>query len=75
MNAPTTLAAFALGLAVVFAGAIGVGAAVGPVGPVSGEPAGDQDGPERSDTGEHSDTGQPSDTSEHSNTDPQQEHP
>ena len=47
MNAPTTLAAFALGLASVFAGAVGVGAAVGPVGPVSGDPAGEHDGSSR----------------------------
>ncbi|MCW2607834.1 MAG: hypothetical protein JWO60_2527 [Frankiales bacterium] len=32
MNVPTTLAAFGAGLAVVFAAALGVGAAVGPVG-------------------------------------------
>ena len=34
MNTPTRIAAFALGLAAVFGGAVGVGAAVGPVGPV-----------------------------------------
>ncbi|RZU32360.1 hypothetical protein [Blastococcus saxobsidens] len=33
MNTPTRIAAFALGLVVVFGGAVGVGAAVGPVGP------------------------------------------
>ena len=60
MNAPTTLTAFALGLAVVFAGALGVGAAVGPVGPVAGDPAGEHGGS----TG-HTGTA----------PDPQQEHP
>ncbi|NEK85630.1 hypothetical protein GCU60_07625 [Blastococcus saxobsidens] len=33
MNTPTRIAAFALGLAAVFGGAVGVGATVGPVGP------------------------------------------
>lgn len=35
MRTATTLGAFALGLTVVFAGALGVGDAIGPVGPVS----------------------------------------
>ena len=34
MNTPTRIAAFALGLVAVFGGAVGVGAAVGPVGPI-----------------------------------------
>jgi len=37
MNTPTTIAAFAAGLAVVFGGAIGVGSLVGPAGLVSAE--------------------------------------
>ena len=62
MNAPTTLATFALALAVVFAGAVGVGAAVGPIGPVAGDPAGDP-------AGEH--TGDV----DHAGTEQEQEHP
>jgi hypothetical protein len=38
MSTPARLAAYALGLAAVFGAAVGVGAAVGPVGPASAEP-------------------------------------
>ncbi|MDP9427929.1 MAG: hypothetical protein M3Q47_03215 [Actinomycetota bacterium] len=37
MRTPVTLAAFGLGLAAVFGAAVGVGAAVGPVGPAAEE--------------------------------------
>jgi hypothetical protein len=38
MNTPTRIAAFALGLAAVFAAAFGVGAAVGPAEPGGTQP-------------------------------------
>ena len=37
MNTPTKLGAYLAGLAVVFAAALGVGTAVGPVGPAADE--------------------------------------
>ncbi len=53
MNTPTRLGAFALGLAVVFSAAVGVGNAVGPVGTAAEEPHG---GSEQSHGGGHTGT-------------------
>ena len=43
MNAPTKLAAYALGLVAVFGGATGVGATLGPDGPIGSETSSDAD--------------------------------
>ena len=43
MNPPTTLALYAAGLAVVFAAALALGSAVGPIGPVAPPAAAEQD--------------------------------
>ncbi len=37
MNAPTKLAAFGLGLLLAFGAAVGLGSAVGPIGPAAGQ--------------------------------------
>jgi hypothetical protein len=52
MNTPLRLAAFGAGLAVVFAGAVGVGNAVGRVGPISDEPHSAAHGGEESTAGQ-----------------------
>ncbi len=51
MNAPTKLAAFGLGLLLAFGAAVGLGSAVGPIGPAAGQHTSDtESGQHTSDT-------------------------
>jgi hypothetical protein len=53
MNTPLKLAAFGVGLVAAFGAAVGIGAAVGPVGPTAEAPAGDHDMDGGTTAGEH----------------------
>ena len=57
MNTPLKLAAFGVGLVAVFGAAIGVGSAVGPLGPAVEAPAADHDMAAEAAAGGHDDEG------------------